>query len=189
MTPLLCTGLAAAASIRGPSSQDWPAPANAGSAATLIGNPQNIVIGQVGCAGFLRFVAVCALPAIVVLAIVFVAVLARLAQGAGRRAAAVRREAARSTTGGDGEGRARDAGPAGDVPDAAGARDERAAGRGVLLISRRFASRDMLTSVDWPLLVLFVGLFVVNEAMAQAGLTTEAMTGWRRTAGCPTACR
>jgi Na+/H+ antiporter NhaD/arsenite permease-like protein len=53
----------------------------------------------------------------------------------------------------------------------------------LLLTSRRFSSRDMLTSVDWPLLVLFVGLFVVNAAMAEAGLTIEALiwlaeNGW-----------
>jgi Na+/H+ antiporter NhaD/arsenite permease-like protein len=44
---------------------------------------------------------------------------------------------------------------------------------GVLLLSRRMASRDMVGLVDWHLLVLFVGLFVVNEAVARAGLLQE----------------
>jgi Na+/H+ antiporter NhaD/arsenite permease-like protein len=53
---------------------------------------------------------------------------------------------------------------------------------GVLLLSRRMASREMVGLVDWHLLVLFVGLFVVNEAVARAGLLRDfyaylSMTG------------
>ena len=43
-------------------------------------------------------------------------------------------------------------------------------GAALLLMSRRMASRDMLGLVDWHLLVLFIGLFVVNHAVAEAGL-------------------
>ena len=43
------------------------------------------------------------------------------------------------------------------------------AAAGVLLLSRRMASRDILGLVDWHLLVLFVGLFVVNHALAASG--------------------
>jgi Na+/H+ antiporter NhaD/arsenite permease-like protein len=43
------------------------------------------------------------------------------------------------------------------------------AGAGVVLVSRRMASREMLGLVDWHLLVLFIGLFVVNRALAQSG--------------------
>ena len=46
---------------------------------------------------------------------------------------------------------------------------------GVLLLSRRFASRDMLSAVDWPLLLLFAGLFVVNHALAQTGVTRDGL--------------
>jgi Na+/H+ antiporter NhaD/arsenite permease-like protein len=35
------------------------------------------------------------------------------------------------------------------------------------------ASRDMIALVDWHLLVLFIGLFVVNDAVARAGLLRE----------------
>jgi Na+/H+ antiporter NhaD/arsenite permease-like protein len=48
---------------------------------------------------------------------------------------------------------------------------------GLLLLSRRMASRDMIALVDWPLLVLFVGLFVVHEAVGRAGLITELYAG------------
>ena len=40
---------------------------------------------------------------------------------------------------------------------------------GVLLMSRRMASREMMSLVDWQLLVLFVGLFVVNHAFQETG--------------------
>jgi Na+/H+ antiporter NhaD/arsenite permease-like protein len=49
------------------------------------------------------------------------------------------------------------------------------AGAGFLLLSRRLHSRHMLGLVDWELLVLFIGLFVVNRAFEQTGLTAEAV--------------
>jgi Na+/H+ antiporter NhaD/arsenite permease-like protein len=53
---------------------------------------------------------------------------------------------------------------------------------GVLLLSRRMASREMIGLVDWHLLVLFIGLFVVNDAMERAGLL-EALYGALASAG------
>ena len=41
---------------------------------------------------------------------------------------------------------------------------------GILLMSRRMASRDILGLVDWQLLVLFFGLFVVNHSVESVGL-------------------
>jgi Na+/H+ antiporter NhaD/arsenite permease-like protein len=46
---------------------------------------------------------------------------------------------------------------------------------GYLLISRRLATRTMLGLVDWHLLVLFGGLFVVTAALAQTGLPDEGI--------------
>jgi Na+/H+ antiporter NhaD/arsenite permease-like protein len=43
-------------------------------------------------------------------------------------------------------------------------------GAGVLLTSRRLHSRQMLGLVDWELLILFIGLFVVNHALQKTGL-------------------
>lgn len=40
---------------------------------------------------------------------------------------------------------------------------------GILLLSRRMASREMMSLVDWQLLVLFIGLFVVNDAFQRTG--------------------
>jgi Na+/H+ antiporter NhaD/arsenite permease-like protein len=69
MTPLLATGLARRGLDPRPFLIGLAGAANAGSAATLIGNPQNILIGQVGQVGqvggleFLRFLLVCGPPA------------------------------------------------------------------------------------------------------------------------------
>jgi Na+/H+ antiporter NhaD/arsenite permease-like protein len=46
---------------------------------------------------------------------------------------------------------------------------------GYLLISRRLATRTMLGLVDWHLLVLFGGLFVVTAALAATGLPVDAL--------------
>ena len=46
---------------------------------------------------------------------------------------------------------------------------------GVLLLSRRLHSTRMLGLVDWELLVLFIGLFVVNQAFQNTGLVARAV--------------
>ncbi|HEY7372043.1 MAG TPA: anion transporter [Polyangia bacterium] len=46
---------------------------------------------------------------------------------------------------------------------------------GILLLSRRMASREMMSLVDWQLLVLFVGLFIVNDAFEQTGMPERAV--------------
>jgi len=48
-------------------------------------------------------------------------------------------------------------------------------GAGVLLMSRRFHSSHVMGFVDWELLVLFAGLFVVNHAFASTGLAADAV--------------
>ncbi|MCA9019580.1 MAG: hypothetical protein KDA74_05530, partial [Planctomycetaceae bacterium] len=40
---------------------------------------------------------------------------------------------------------------------------------GILLFSRTFYSRNVMGLVDWPLLVLFISLFIVNQAFQLAG--------------------
>ena len=44
------------------------------------------------------------------------------------------------------------------------------AAAGVLLMSRQMASRTMLGLVDWHLLLLFAGLFVVNRVLETSGV-------------------
>jgi Na+/H+ antiporter NhaD/arsenite permease-like protein len=48
-------------------------------------------------------------------------------------------------------------------------------GAGILLMSRQLHSRKMLGLVDWQLLVLFMSLFVVNHALQRTGLTEHGI--------------
>ena len=65
MTPLLCAGLTARNLDPRPFLFGLAAASNAGSAATLIGNPQNILIGQAGNIGFWPYFADAAVPSLV----------------------------------------------------------------------------------------------------------------------------
>lgn len=147
---------------------------NIGSAATLIGNPQNMLIGQVGGLPFTPFL-LDALPP--VLASLFAAwgIIVWLSRGdwsLERQAIAalavefrlwptlkgcllmsaalvgflfldVPREVVALTVG------------------------------GFVLLSRRTESQVVFGLVDWQLLLLFLGLFVVNHAVAQVGLLAQ----------------
>jgi len=48
---------------------------------------------------------------------------------------------------------------------------------GLLLLSKRLSSRDMIGGVDWHLLLLFACLFGVTAAFAKTGLAQEALAG------------
>lgn len=177
MTPLLCVGLERRGLDPRPYVIALAGAANAGSAATLIGNPQNILIGQAGGLDFWAFLAVCTPPAVAALAIVFAVVAwmwrGRLHLSAPVRAPAVEAHALDRAMLGKGLAAtalllALFATP---LPQAAGALIV-AAG---LLVSRKLATRTALGLVDWPLLVLFAALFVVTAALAATGLPAHAV--------------
>ena len=156
--------------------------ANIGSAATLIGNPQNMLIGsvlQLPFAGYVRQ----ALPPVLIGLVVLWGWLA-YGPGAG--------------TGSPHpcplpEGEGVNTEPAFDIWQTtkglvvAGAlmliflftdwpRDVAAlVGAGVLLLSRRLHTSHFMGLVDWPLLILFMGLFVVNHAFESTGLAAQAV--------------
>jgi Na+/H+ antiporter NhaD/arsenite permease-like protein len=46
---------------------------------------------------------------------------------------------------------------------------------GLLLLSRRLHTRQMLALVDWQLLVLFAGLFIVNHALRASGILAASL--------------
>ena len=48
-------------------------------------------------------------------------------------------------------------------------------GAAVLLLSRRLHSAQVMGFVDWPMLLLFIGLFVVNRAFESTGLAAQAV--------------
>jgi Na+/H+ antiporter NhaD/arsenite permease-like protein len=160
--------------------------ANIGSAATLIGNPQNMLIGETLQLSFADYLAQAALPTGLGLVVTWglILVLTRgrwaLPDGLPRVLAASEPPAA--------PGRRLD--PWQSAKGLAVAallfaaflfvpwpRDLLAlAGAGFLLTSRRLHSRRMLGLVDWELLVLFMGLFVVNHALQATGIPAQAVT-------------
>jgi Na+/H+ antiporter NhaD/arsenite permease-like protein len=154
--------------------------ANVGSAATLVGNPQNILIGQTLALSFVEYLMRAGVPAVAGLGVVWAVVVV------------VYRGRWQATT---------DAAPdTGDRPPFSAWQATKGLGLAALamvaflagtwprelvaltaaalvLMSRRFHSRDMLGLVDWQLLVLFGGLFVVNGALADSGLVARAIEG------------
>ncbi|MBI5164541.1 MAG: anion transporter [Magnetospirillum sp.] len=183
MTPIVAAGIRARGLDPRPHLLGLAAGANAGSAMTLIGNPQNILIGQVGQLDFWRFLLACAGPGAMALA---VAVLA-LAWVWRRELAVVAAPVVAPVV------------PpqrwhslkallavaallvlfATPLPREVGA----LVIAGVLLLSRRLASRDMIGAVDWHLLLLFACLFVVTDAFAATGVAARgvealAAAGW-----------
>ena len=180
MTPVLVEGCARRRLNPTPFLLALACAANVGSAATLIGNPQNMLIGQTLDLSFLGYLRDGGVPAALGLGVVW-AVVARCYRGRWQGEAPV---------------------PVSVVP----ADDPWQTGKGlvvlgtlmvlflltgwprevialggaaVLLCSRRTASRRLLGLVDWNLLVLFFGLFAVHRAVADAGVLTVAERGLR----------
>ncbi|GIK25758.1 MAG: transporter [Betaproteobacteria bacterium] len=164
--------------------------ANVGSAATLIGNPQNMLIGETLRLSFAGYALEAAVPVLAGLAVTW-AVIALLSRGqwtlAGDAAVpeAERREADEAVF--DPWQTAKGLLVAGALLVVflfTGLPREVAAltGAGLLLLSRRLHSNKMLGLVDWELLVLFIGLFVVNHAFQATGLAAQAMA-WLEAAG------
>jgi len=175
MTPLLCAGLAARKLDPRPFLFGLAAASNAGSVATLIGNPQNILIGQAGRLGFWTYLAHAIVPAIVGLAITFgcIALVWRSSLAAKAEEALV----------------------------VAPAFDRRQTGicatallvllvlfttalpremsallvAAFLIVSRTVPSRQLLDDIDLPLLILFASLFIVNDAFARTGLAEQGL--------------
>lgn len=157
---------------------------NIGSAATLIGNPQNMLIGQTMRLSFDGYFLDAIIPVALGLAACWVLIV-RQTRGRWQEADEAAGTAGVSEL------------QAGSMPfDAwqttkgllvAGAllvaflaapwpREHMALiGAGILLMSRQLRSRNMLGLVDWELLVLFMSLFVVNAAFQRTGFTEHAI--------------
>lgn len=175
LTPLVAQGLASQKLDPRPYLIGLAGAANAGSAATLIGNPQNILIGQAGGLNFWKYLAFALPPTIACLAITFVAVALTWRLRAG-----------------DGKELAGEPAPAVDRFQMAKGlaaiavlialfltplpRELSAlAVAGLLLMSRRLSSRTMIGAVDWPLLLLFTCLFGVTAAFSKTGLSQDGL--------------
>ena len=152
--------------------------ANVGSAATLIGNPQNMLIGQALDLSFAGYLVQGVVPAVAGLAAVW-GVIRFLYRG---------RWAATTVL------------PDVELPafnawqtfkglavlvalivlflaDAVPRELATLAAAGLLFTSRRMASRRFLALIDWPLLVLFAGLFIVNHVLSSSGVLERALAG------------
>ena len=163
--------------------------ANVGSAATLIGNPQNMLIGQVLNMSFGRYLLEASVPVVAGLAAIWV-LIAWQARGHWQDGRIPEQAPA------DAGGVALDRWQTAKGLTVAGAlvaaflftpwpREVAAlTGAGLLLMSRKLHSREMLGQVDWELLILFIGLFVVNRAFADTGLAEQAVQ-WLAGAGMP----
>ncbi|HUR29140.1 MAG TPA: SLC13 family permease [Planctomycetota bacterium] len=149
---------------------------NVGSAATLIGNPQNILIGQELHLSFRAYLA----DALVVSALGLVVtwwVIARAYHGRFEvESAPVSTERPAFDAWQTGKGVAVLALVVAAFLFGRWPREVVAlAAAAVLLLSRRLASSRFLGLIDWPLLVLFIGLFVVHHAFEVTGLAARAM--------------
>jgi Na+/H+ antiporter NhaD/arsenite permease-like protein len=153
---------------------------NAGSAATLIGNPQNILIGSLGRLEFWTFLAICAVPALFTLVVVFVVVWLQWHKRVTRTVLAATLDAPPIS----GHPLDRNQTIKGAVallallllfatplPRETGALIIAA----LLLASRKITSRTMIAAVDWPLLLLVACLFGVTGALNHAGLAAQIL--------------
>ncbi len=156
--------------------------ANIGSALTLIGNPQNMLIGETLKLSFSGYLLEAAIPVALGLFVVW-ALIAWRTRGSWHLSA---------------DEEATDAVPAHREPSPPVDRWQTAKGlsvgaavfillllapaprevialtaAGLLMMSRRLHSRKMLGLVDWQLLVLFIGLFVVNHALEKTGIAAD----------------
>lgn len=156
--------------------------ANIGSAATLIGNPQTMLIGQTLDLSFGRYLLAASIPVALSLMVTWYLIVA-LKNGQGWTVEDASMPSAKEVH--DGENTPLDLWQTGKGLLIAATlfaaflfapwpRDLMAlAGAGLLLTSRRLRSRQMLGLVDWQLLILFMGLFVVNYAIQQTGLPSR----------------
>jgi Na+/H+ antiporter NhaD/arsenite permease-like protein len=151
---------------------------NAGSAATLIGNPQNILLGAMGRLDFWTFLGICGVPALFALLVVFAVV---WLQWRGRMRETLTPEGAEQPP----------------VPAHPLDRNQMIKGvvaliallvlfstplpreigaliiAALLLANRKITSRTMIAAVDWPLLLLVSCLFAITGALNDAGVAAK----------------
>jgi Na+/H+ antiporter NhaD/arsenite permease-like protein len=135
---------------------------NAGSVATITGNPQNMMIGSFSHIGYRTFAAALAPVALIGLAIT-VAVIAVVYRSEFRKETALQVEPANVRVNGALMGKSLAVAGAMLVAFLAGWPPPKTAliAGALLLITRRLKPERIYREIDWSLLALFVGLFVV----------------------------
>jgi Na+/H+ antiporter NhaD/arsenite permease-like protein len=156
---------------------------NVGSAATLIGNPQNMLIGQRLDLSFSRYLFDASVPVILGLGAVWLIIRQRYSGdwykgGKLIRVLTPRYDRYQTLKGLLVTTCLMVAFLVNTWP-----RDLVAlAAAGILLLSRKMESRKFLGLLDWQLLVLFAALFVLNHALIGSGMLERVM-GWLNAAG------
>ncbi|CAA7625658.1 Na+/H+ antiporter NhaD [Candidatus Terasakiella magnetica] len=176
MTPIIAEGIRRRGLDPRPYLLGLVGAANAGSAATLIGNPQNILIGQVGGLDFWNFLGACAIPALASLVVVYFTIIwiwrneLSILPGESEYLDVPEAHRWQST-----KGCVALVGLAllfaAPLPREVGAMVI----AGLLLASRRMSSREMIGLVDWHLLLLFACLFVVTGAFADTEFARQTV--------------
>jgi Na+/H+ antiporter NhaD/arsenite permease-like protein len=175
LTPLVVGGLASHKCDPRPYLIALAGAANAGSAATLIGNPQNILIGQAGGLDFWHYLLFALPPTILSLIVIYFAVVLTW-----------RLDVAENGSADSLSSQQIDPFQIAKAILATAAliilfltsipRELSAlAVAGVLLLSRKLSSRDMIGAVDWHLLLLFACLFGVTTAFAKTGVSQDGL--------------
>jgi Na+/H+ antiporter NhaD/arsenite permease-like protein len=146
--------------------------ANVGSVATITGNPQNMLIGTMSRTSYVDFASHLAPVALLGLAAnAAILTLVHRADLRGRRSAAVHVRAPRVHRALLVKALLVAAGMLAGFLAGLDSALVAAAGAAVLLVTRRVKPERVYRQVDWDLLVLFVGLFVVVAGVRHAGLT------------------
>ncbi len=165
------------------------AASNIGSAATLIGNPQNMLVGEVLKLSFAEYFRMALMPVLLGLLVLWALLAWPVRRGVllvdpePAQLASMLAETPRFDAWQTLKGLLVAVGLvviflATDWP-----RDVAAlVAAGVLLLSQKMHSSKVMGLIDWPLLILFMGLFVVNHALQETGLTQQAMD-WLGTQG------
>ena len=175
LTPLVAAGLMSQKLDARPYLIGLAGAANAGSAATLIGNPQNILIGQAGGLDFWSYLVLALPPTAASLAITYVAVLATWRLAPAQETAANDLPEPRIDRMQMAKGLAAVALLVGLFMTPLPRELSALAVAGLLLMSRRLSSREMIGAVDWHLLLLFACLFGVTAAFAKTGLAQDGL--------------
>jgi Na+/H+ antiporter NhaD/arsenite permease-like protein len=175
LTPLVAAGLMSQKLDPRPYLIGLAGAANAGSAATLIGNPQNILIGQAGGLDFWSYLVLALPPTAACLAITCVAVLATWRLAPAEETAANVPAEPRIDRVQMAKGLAAVALLVGLFMTPLPRELSALAVAGLLLMSRRQSSREMIGAVDWHLLLLFACLFGVTAAFAKTGLAQDGL--------------
>jgi Na+/H+ antiporter NhaD/arsenite permease-like protein len=151
---------------------------NIGAAATLVGNPQGMMIAQIGGLGFGRYVAWCFVPVLFALgcayAIIWLLSRHHLTSTVEAQSVlhAVQKPANRPHTI---KGLIILAVVIGLFFSPLPKEIVALTAAGIHLASPRFRTSDLLGLVDWPILVLFIGLFVVTGAFQTTGYGDHAV--------------